>query len=236
VGWFPTQHQLRIRKSRLKAEFHLTDTEEDPRRMVREGYDRIAHRYFFWNLNDVHNSPAETRFLPMVLHSLPVGARCIDLGCGNGLPYTQTLTKRFKVIAVDFSMTQLILARQQVPQAFLLQADITRLHLPAGCLDAAVALYSIIHIPRETHASLFRQIAIWLRSGGLFLVALLKEDLPEYIEDDWLGAPMFWSSHDPATSVDLIRNAGFEVLDCDIVPQIEDGEQVDFLWVLAKRL
>jgi SAM-dependent methyltransferase len=214
----------------------MTDLEEDPRRLVRQGYDRIAQRYLFWNLNDVQNSPAEKRFLPMVLHSFPVGARCIDLGCGNGLPHTQTLTQRFKVIAVDFSIAQLRLARQHAPQALLLQADMTLLLLPSGSLDAAVALYSIIHIPREAHGRLFRQIAIWLKSGGLFLVALMKDDLPRCIEDDWLGAPMFWSGHDPATNVGLIRNAGFEVLDRDIVTQIEDGEQVDFLWVLAKRL
>jgi SAM-dependent methyltransferase len=224
------------RRRGTRWDLHMTDTEEDARRLVREGYDRIAQRYFSWNLNDVQNSPAEKRFLPMVLHSLPAGTRCIDLGCGNGLPHTRTLTQHFKVIAVDFSITQLMLARQHAPQAHLLQADMTQLHFPSGYLDAAVALYSIIHIPREGHGRLFRRIASWLRSGGLFLVALMKDDLPRCIEDDWLGAPMFWSGHDPATNVGLIRNAGFEVLDCDIVTQIEDGEHVDFLWVLAKRL
>lgn len=123
------------------------------RRIVSQGYDRIAYRYLTWNIEDVKGSPAEYRFVPWLLRSLPPGAIVLDLGCGNGTPRTQALAARFRVIGVDLSWIQLSLARAHVPEAVFIQADMMHLNLQPNSLDAVVAFYSIIHVPRQKSPS-----------------------------------------------------------------------------------
>jgi cyclopropane fatty-acyl-phospholipid synthase-like methyltransferase len=74
----------------------------------------------------------------------------------------------------------------------------TALRLPAGSVGAVTAFYSVGHVPEQEHAALFGRIAAWLRPGGLFLAGLACGDT-DGVDGDWLGAPMFFSSHDPAT-------------------------------------
>jgi hypothetical protein len=54
-------------------------------------------------------------------------------------------------------------------------------------------------------------------------------------ENDWLGAPMFFSHFDAATNSQLIRLAGLQPFHEEIVEHIEDGCAVRFLWVLARK-
>ena len=86
------------------------------------------------------------------------------------------------------------------PAALLLQADMTQVHFRAESFDAIVALYSVIHVPRERHASLFREIAGWLRPGGWLLTCLGTSDEAGTIDPDCLGAPMYWSGYEAAAN------------------------------------
>ncbi len=52
---------------------------------------------------------------------------------------------------------------------------------------------------------------------------------------DWLGRPMFFSQHDAETTLELIRAAGFEVVEQAVEPQLEGERPVFFLWVLARK-
>ena len=158
----------------------------------------------------------------------------LDLGCGAGWPNTERLAARFRVTGVDVSARQLALARERLPGVRFIQADMTGLDLPAASVDGVVALYSIGHVPRERHGALLAAVAGWLRPGGVLLCSLPAGDAPGAIEDDWLGAPMFFSSFDPAESRRLLAAAGFEPLVDEVVPMREaDGLEVAFQWVLA---
>jgi hypothetical protein len=53
---------------------------EDPRRIVADGYDAIAERYFAWS--DARPSPPRLRWLDRTLERVPVGSQVLDLGCG----------------------------------------------------------------------------------------------------------------------------------------------------------
>jgi len=205
----------------------------DPHRLVREGYDAVAGRYLEWNR--AIDSPAEQRFVPLVLESLPAGSRVLDLGCGNGLPRTRMLAERFRVVAVDFSAAQLALTRVNAPWVTAVQADMAALHFHPASFDAVVAFYSIIHVPREEQSAVFGRIAEWLRPGGLFVASLAAGDDPGTVEEGWLGAPMYWSGFDPETSERMVRDAGFQIELGEVIPQIEDREEVSFLWIVARR-
>jgi SAM-dependent methyltransferase len=104
-------------------------------------------------------------------------------------------------------------------------------------LAAVVAFYSIDHTPRDRHAALLHRIASWLRPGGVFVGTLHSRDDPDGFEANWLGAgPMRWSGFDGATNRRLLIEAGFVVIECEPITQIEpDGEEIYPMWFVARR-
>lgn len=206
-------------------------TEDEPKRLVERGYDRIAQRY----LAGSAASPARLAYLQKVVERLPATAEVLELGCGAGVPCTQQLAKQADVTGVDISAAQVALAQQHVPTATVMQADMMSLAFPPATFDAIVAFYSLIHLPREELMVLLARLVIWLRPGGWFMANLGVSDNPGSIEPDWLGAPMYWSSYDAQTNLDGVQQAGLTLIETEILLDDEDGENVPFLWILAQK-
>lgn len=205
----------------------------DPKRVVEQGYDRIAQQYLDWVLTEP--AEARVRYTQVLLERLPARARVLDLGCGAGLPTTRALAERFRVIGADISARQVALARQNVPAAAFLQADIGTLSLAPESLDGVSAFYSIIHVPREEQPDLLRRIAAWLRPAGLFVATLGARAHAVDYADDFLGAPMYWSSYDADTNRRLVEQAGLRILSAREETTVELGDPVVFLWVVAEK-
>lgn len=205
--------------------------QDEPTRTVAAGYDRIAERYLRW-VARIEGDPRD-RMLVEFAERLTGGARVLDLGCGPGVPSTKALAQRFDVVGVDISEAQIGSARENVPEATFIHGDLAEIELPEASFDGVTALYSISHIPREEHARLFARIARWLVPGGLFLATLGATDSPHWI-GEWLGVPMFFSSHDADTNRALLSAAGFTLVLDEIVAMREPEGPVSFLWVIAR--
>ena len=203
--------------------------QDDPKHLVEKGYDQIAPRYLKWSTP----SPARMGYLQKLLERLPPRAQVLELGCGAGIPCTQILTQQAQVTGIDISATQIELAKQHVPNAVLWQADMMSLTFSPGTFDAIVAFYSIIHLPRAEQPILINRLSGWLRPGGYLLMNLGTANDPGSIEPDWLGTAMYWSSYDVQTNQEMIRRAGFTILETEILLDDEDEEPVPFLWILA---
>jgi ubiquinone/menaquinone biosynthesis C-methylase UbiE len=206
--------------------------EADPKKVVAEGYDRIAEKHLEW-AQSVRAEERE-RYTSMLLERLPKGAQVLDLGCGAGIPTTRALAARFEVTGADISARQIALARQNVPQATFIQADMTQLDFDPECFDAVAAFYALIHVPREEQSRLLRNIATWLRPGGLLVVTMgthsMKADL-----DELLGAPMYWSGFDSETNRQLVEEAGLHIISAKEETAEEFGKPVTFLWMVARK-
>jgi SAM-dependent methyltransferase len=202
------------------------------KKLVESSYDRIAERYLAWG--DRLSSP-RLLYVQQVLDRLPNEAQVLELGCGAGVPATQLIVKRAQVTGVDISAAQIELARQHVPGATLIQADMMALEFPPQTFDAVVALYSIIHLPRVEQAALIPRLAAWLRPGGQLLMNLGISGDPGFVDPDWLGAPMYWSSYNADTYLDMIRQASLTPLDAKVIAEEEDGSPVGFLWIWAEN-
>ncbi len=195
-------------------------------RLVEKSYDHIAETYLASEeAYDPETDPPFEQFIEM----LPAGASALDLGCGSGVPFTQRLAARFEVTGVDISARQLELARAHVPTAHFIKADMTTMEFPAGSFHAVVACYSIIHVPREEQGPLVARVCSWLRPGGLFLATWGVEAWEG--AGEWEGATMWWSLHDPDTSLGLLRAAGLEIV---FAERRTDGDET-WLWVLARK-
>lgn len=209
------------------------EQDDDPTALVQRGYDRVAERY----LACATASPTRERYLQATIHRLPPAARVLELGCGAGIPVARTLRQQaeVEVVGVDISATQIALARQHVPSATFIQADLTQVDFPAAAFDAIVAFYAITHVPRAAHAGIFDHIARWLKPGGTFTASLGAEDDPGTVEPDWLGEPMFFSHFPADENRRLVRQSGLRLLQDEVVAEDEDGVPVRFLWVLATK-
>jgi SAM-dependent methyltransferase len=201
--------------------------------VVEQGYDRIAERYLEW----VRNSRAEerTRYTSVLLDELSAGADVLDLGCGAGVPTTRELARRFRVTGVDISARQIAIARQVVPKAQFIQADITQLDFAPASFDAVSAFYALIHVPGQEQSKLLRDIASWLRPGGLLVATMGTCSIKADYGEDFLGAPMYWSSFDSQTNRRLVEEAGLHVISAREETAEEFDKPVTFLWVVAQK-
>ena len=198
------------------------------KRLVAEGYDRIADDYF----GRFGQSSVRDAKLAEILEKLPARAMVLDLGCGAGEPVARELVAHgFQVIGVDASLGQIMRARRNVSEADFVHADMTSVQLPAQAFDAVSAFYSITHVPRNEHDVLIRRIATWLRPNGLFLASFGSSEGDWFGE--WLGAPMFFSHLDPDETKRLITDAGFRLEQAELLKQ--DNEEATFLWIAARK-
>jgi SAM-dependent methyltransferase/protein tyrosine phosphatase (PTP) superfamily phosphohydrolase (DUF442 family) len=206
----------------------------DPRQIVTRGYDLILEEYSEWAPRVRMEERA--RYTAVLLGRLPPGAEVLELGCAAGLPTTWQLAGRFSVTGVDISARQIAAARANVPAARFIHADMTALDFPPSSFDAVAAFYSLIHVPRQDQPALLRNVASWLRPGGLLVATMGAQAVEAGLDEDWLGAPMYWSSYDAETNRHLVQESGFSILSAREETAEEFGQPVTFLWVIAEKL
>jgi SAM-dependent methyltransferase len=205
----------------------------DPRTsLVAAGYDAMVDTYEAWK-GRIEGDPTAEWCAELVGRLAP-GATVIELGCGGGTEETRLLAERFRLTGIDISAVQLERARQRVPAAVYLQADITTIGRPAGSLDAVAAFYVLNHLPRELLGPLFERIHEWLRPGGLLLASLGASDNPGW-RGDWLGAPMYFAGFSPDINRQLLDAAGFTRIRDELVTIPEPAGDATFHWVLVQR-
>lgn len=167
---------------------------------------------------------------------LEPGAEVLELGCGGGGPVTRKLAEQHRLLGVDISARQIERARERVPNATFRHGDATGLDFEPAIFDAVVSLYMLGHVPRAQQTALLRSIASWLRPGGYLLATMGTAGAEDEVEEDWLGAPMFFASFDEATNRSLLAGAGFELIEARVIPMEEPGHGlVSFMWILAGR-
>lgn len=132
---------------------------EDPRRVVRRGYDEAGLAY----LNERPDDGDDVAILRTFAASLG-NARVLDAGCGAGIPTTSTLVScGLDVVGLDISLRQLVLATERVPSTELVQGDLVNLPFADRSFDAVVSYYAVIHVPRDHHPDLLAEIHRVLR-------------------------------------------------------------------------
>ena len=201
--------------------------------IVAAGYDQVVERYARWA--ERIYSPERERVTRLILDCTPAGGRVLELGCGNGEPTARLLSERLALTGVDISGEQLQRARRVAPDAEFIQADMASLSFPGEHFSAVVALFSIVHIPCEQHGALFQSIYRWLKPGGHFVFNSGASASYRGYEEDWLGAPMFWSHYGPEVTRQLALQAGFEIISQRVETINEGHGAATFVWWTARK-
>ena len=201
--------------------------------IVAAGYDRIADRFAAWQRGITGAQRLE--WLERLLALLPERPDVLELGVGAGVRSSRILAERGALTGVDVSEEQLRRARERLPGARLLQADVATLDLPAESLDAVVSFYVLNTLPQDELGPLLGRVARWLRPGGLFLASLPARDNPGWT-GEFLGTEMFFAGHAPGRNEELVRAAGLELVESAVEVQQEPGYGPGtWHWVLARR-
>ena len=198
----------------------------EQRELVRRGNDAISHAYRRDDGSSNEGTADTTRiyaaWLQELAAHLPRDAHVLDIGCGAGVPADRWLTDAgFSVTGVDFSAVQIERARELVPEATFICADLASFDAADATFDAVISLYALIHVPLEDQRRLFPRIRRWLRPAGL-LLAIVGHDRWTGVED-YLGAPMFWDHADAATYLDWLKGEGFDVAWTRFIPEGSGG-------------
>jgi SAM-dependent methyltransferase len=205
----------------------------DPRTaLVAAGYDAMIDTWEAWKAAIEDDPRAE--WCGELLDRLPEGARVVELGCGGGTTETRALASRFRLTGVDLSDAQLARARERVPAAEYIHADLTTVEFAAKTVDAVASFYVFNHVPRELLAPLFERIHTWLRPGGLLLATLGASDVPGWT-GDFLGAPSYFSGYPAETNRRLLEAAGLTLLRDELVRIREPEADTTFHWILGQR-
>ena len=201
----------------------------DPKAVVKRGYDLVSRAY----RSDDATEGAYAEWLDQLEARAPPPAKVLDLGCGCGVPVARRLSPRYDVTGVDLSPVQIERARALVPTATFRCADMTTLEFPDGTFDAVVYLFAIIHVPVAEQQAFLRNIARWLRPGGV-LVATVGHRAWTGVERDWLGVPggdMWWSHENTETYRTWFADAGLSIREEHFVPEDQGGH----VFLLASR-
>ena len=198
-------------------------------------YDLIADHWFA-NKRDAAYVEHVLRYVDRVLEGLPAGARVLDLGCGTGEPIARYIVERgFRVAGVDESEQMLKFARQTVPEAELVHADMVTVELP-GTFDGAVAWDSMFHVERKHHSAIYRKLANAVRDGGRVLLSVggsapAEDDSVEGFTSEMYDQTFYYSGFAPEVTRKMIEESGFEIE----VWEVDDATSRGHIAVIARK-
>jgi ubiquinone/menaquinone biosynthesis C-methylase UbiE len=172
------------------------------RNEIRRAWDAIAATYA--RRRDPTGSDAA--LLDDLRGTLPSDPTVLDVGCGDGARTLANLPA--ESVGLDVSRRGLELARETVPDARLLQADMTAIPLTDGSVDAVTAYHAVFHVPRANHPDAYREFARVLRPGGRLLMTLPGGRF-ETVREGWMGGRMFFSAPGRERTLAQLREAGF---------------------------
>jgi hypothetical protein len=130
---------------------------DDPKEIVRAGYDAIADRFAAWQ--GLIADDTRLAYLDDLLARLPERPDVLELGVGAGIRSSQILAEHGRLTGVDLSREQLRRAKERLPGATLVHGDVTKVELPSASFDAVVSFYVLNNLPQPELGPLLRRVA-----------------------------------------------------------------------------
>jgi ubiquinone/menaquinone biosynthesis C-methylase UbiE len=169
---------------------------------IRAAWDEVAETYA--KRRDPDGSDAA--LIEDLLAELPEAPTVLDVGCGDGARTLANLPPG--AIGLDFSRRGLELAVETVPDARLIQGDMTAMPVADDSVDGITAYHAVFHVPRARQPEVYREFARVLRPGGVVLMTLPSGRF-ETVRRGWMGGSMFFSAPGREATLDGLADAGF---------------------------
>lgn len=185
---------------------------------VLDGYTRWSSTY------DQPGNPLISAEQPAVWRLLESAApgRALDAACGTGRHTERLADLGYDVIAVDRTAAMLARARDKVPQARFVEADVRELPLEDGAVDLALCALALEHM--EDLEAPMQELARVVRPGGTVLISESHPTLralggaPFFKDASGAGGVVRRYSHLFGDYLAAFAVAGLEIRRCVEVP------------------
>ncbi|CCH29145.1 class I SAM-dependent methyltransferase [Actinosynnema sp. NPDC047251] len=174
--------------------------------------------------------------LRLLLDRLPDSARVLDIGSGTGKPVAADLTAAgHRVMGVDVSAEMVAIAREQVPDADFVHADIREWDSADGSWDAVCAFFPFLMMSRADAVKVLGDISRWLKPDGVAALVTVPMDV-EDLEVPFLGNTVHVTSFAAPDLLRHVERAGLDVVETHravFSPDREGQPDEEHLLVLA---
>ncbi|GAA3880563.1 class I SAM-dependent methyltransferase [Saccharothrix violaceirubra] len=208
-------------------------TEPEYLTLARTAYDTVAEDYAAMLRDELARNPHDRAVLGLFAEL--VSGKVVDAGCGPGRISGHLAGLGVDVHGVDLSPAMVGVARREFPALEFAVGSLLELDEPDGALGGVVAWYSVIHVPRELHATVFAGFHRVLAPGGLLQLAFQVGDISRRLEQGY--------GHEIALDVHRLRpdvvagqlvDAGFTVVST-VERAAVAPEKAPQAYVLARR-
>src|SRR5437773_3732739 len=202
--------------------------------MIQTPYDQIADQF---GAARTHLQSKEVEYLALLLEPLEAGSTILDLGCGTGHPIASHVASRgHRIVGIDASNAMLAAARKRLPRHRWIHNLIERVELNET-FDAVICWDSLFHLPRDQFQPVISKIHRWLTPSGRMMVSSggVVDDNGSGFTDTMFGHEFFYDSLSPERMVEVIVEAGFDILIAEMCDQ-PDGARNKGKWAtIASR-
>ena len=202
---------------------------------VRSSYDMVAEAYSQKFFDELSRKPFDRRLLDKFAAALPAPGT-LDVGCGPGHVAGYLSERGLDATGVDLSPAMIKIARRLNPEIRFEVADMRNLPAADNTVGGVVALYSVIHIPREDVPAVLLEFRRVLILSGRLLVAV-HGGSGTITTQEFMGKQAHFEAtlFEKDELVDLITAAGFEVTTATVREPYEFESQTPRLYVAATR-
>jgi ubiquinone/menaquinone biosynthesis C-methylase UbiE len=233
---------------------NMTDTQDistdsSLKAKLKESYDIIAPSYNQWATKTTSAS-LRSENLHKLISLLPSDndLHVLEVGCGAGniveelISSTSNDSRKLIVSANDLSSTQIAAAKEKLgasthnglDRVNFMEGDMMSLSFADQDLDAVIAYYSLIHLPRDEQTMFISRVFSWLKPGGYLLANFAAEEMAASVLPNWLHEKgwMYWSGWGAEKTVEVLKASNFSIVESKVVEDVVDAS---FLWVFAQK-
>jgi len=172
-----------------------------------ETYDKTIKEY---KKNVLPLVPEE---IESFMSQMPKSGKVLDLGCGFGRDCIILKKNGFDVTGIDLSKGMIKEAKKLKSVDFRVM-DARKLRFPKDNFDGVWACASLLHLRKKEIGKTLSEIYRVLKLGGICFISV-KEGKDEGVVKDerYGGAPKFYAYYKKNEFADLLKKAGFKVID-----------------------
>jgi SAM-dependent methyltransferase len=186
------------------------------REAIRASYDRVADEYARRIAGELAHKPFDRALLDRFAARVGTDGPVVEVGCGPGHVAAYLHARGLDARGIDLSPAMVDRARALFPALPFEIGDVTALAAPDASWAAAVAFYSLIHLPRGEMPAALRELRRVLRPGAPLFVAFHIGAEIRHLDELW-GEPVSldFVFFTPDEMQSYLEQAGFHVESLD---------------------
>lgn len=189
----------------------MTETEEAS--LAKKAYNEYGIEYIKTYPDDLSKFQG---LLDHFLKYVPVGARVLDIGCGNGAYVNHLLKRGYDAIGIDISLTMLEEAKRIVPAERLFLMDMHAMEeFAPESFDAIVSITSMLYANKEYLPRILKQVQRLLKPGGKLWLMMLEGEGDGLVKHNFGGeeAVTYTAYYQIDELKDKVKASGFSILE-----------------------